>query len=189
MSLLFRKDIEHEGEELAENAEKEILTFNVWAIDPKVKQIVRIKFENDTRTILIAANRIRDHPLTNNLICKFLSSKVGGLKTDTIIDYNSTHSFEEFQIIEKIYNGHIISYEELTNNQDIIDYYCFDYKDLLIKKIAESSTVNKKTNMLTNPAFVISGDEESYIEFLEHVKKCRLPFLPFKVIMAEGILT
>lgn len=189
MSLLFRKDIEHEGEELSPNAEKEILTFNVWAIDPEIKQIVRVKFENDRRTILIAANRIRDHPVDNNLLCKFLSTSVGGLKTDTVIDYASKHTYEEFQVIEKIYNGHIISYEDLTNNQDVIDYYCFDYKDLLIKKITESSTVDKSKNMITNPAFVISGDEKAYIEFLEHVKKNRLPFLPFKVIMAEGTLS
>lgn len=70
MSLLFRKDIEHEGEELSPNAEKEILTFNVWAIDPEVKQIVRIIFENEKRTILIAANRIRDHPVNNNLLAR-----------------------------------------------------------------------------------------------------------------------
>lgn len=189
MSLLFRKDIEHEGEELAPNTVKEILTFNVWAIDPEIKQIVRVHFENDRRTILIAANRIRDHPVNNNLLSSFLSSNVGGLKTDVVVDYNSKHSYEEFQIIEKIYNGHIISYEDLTNNQEIIDYYCFNYKDLLIKKISESSTVNSSSNMITNPAFVISGDEKSYLEFLNHVKKNLLPFVPFKVIMAEGTLS
>lgn len=73
MSLLFRKDIQHEGEKLSSNAEKEILTFNVWSIDQTVKQIVRIRFENDSRVILISANKIRDNPTQDNLLCKFIN--------------------------------------------------------------------------------------------------------------------
>lgn len=188
MSLLFRKDIPHEGEVLQEGDEKEIVTFNVWAINSEITKILKVKFRNDKRFILLNVDNIRNYP-TKTLLLQFLDSNVGGNKDSNIVDYESDYSFEEFHIVANIYNGIAISYKDYTNYTNMLDFHCFDSKLLLIKAIENASQIDNNKNLVMNPAFMLFGDEMHYLEMLNKVKKDKMPMVPFRVVLAEGSLS
>jgi hypothetical protein len=127
-ALLFRKDITHAGEELAEGDIKEIITFNVWAFEPKVRRIVKISFQKkfqDERFILLSADKIKNYP-GKTLLQQFLHSKIGRDKKTSIVDYDSRHSYESFKVIEKLYNGQAISFNEFNTYSEMLDFHLFD---------------------------------------------------------------
>lgn len=189
MSLLFRKDIQHEGEVLNEGEYKEILTFNVWSIEPDIKQILLVNFDNDERIMTIPVNRIFENK--DNMLKYFLTSEVGGDKTSNIIKYKSLHSFEEFNVIYKIYNNEILSYNDIDLGKNIINYYLFNPSDFLIKTINEQyEFVKLKPHYVENSGnYIMFADQGLYLKFLDDVKSHHLPYVPFKMILGEGRLS
>lgn len=191
-ALLFRKDITHAGEELAEGDIKEIITFNVWAFEPKVRRIVKISFQ-DKRFILLSADKIKNYP-GKTLLREFLRSNVGKDKKTSIVDYNSHHSYESFKVIEKLYNGQAISFNEVESNSEILGFHLFDCQKLLIKSIEnvilEPSKIIKGPIISTDD-FVLIGNELDYLNFFVSIQRTydREKMVPFKIILAEGMLS
>lgn len=187
--LLFRKDIPHEGE--LTDGTKEIITFNVWAVESSLNQVLVVKFPNDTRRYCLSFNNISEHPGT--LLHTFINTNVGGIKDKPIVEFNCNETYEEFNIINDIYHGKAVS--DVRNYRDILDYYGFEYKKLLIKSFITRQV--SKPNMiaigfndkLKEPDILIFGDQTDYLEYLNKTKEEALPYIPFTVIMAEGRLT
>lgn len=191
MCLLFRKDIQHEGE-LLKAGIKEILTFNVWKINPEVSQILQVSFPEDgtlvNKIINIDVNAILNHP-SGDLLKKFLSSQVGGPKNTTIVEYKSQETYEEFSIIADIYAGNVLSYHDIEAKSNIIDYYLFDRNHLLIKHVSNIVPEGIKQNFVVTDDFIVFGNQLDYLAYLDYTKTNMLPFIPFKIIYAEGSLS
>jgi hypothetical protein len=187
-ALLFRKDIQHEGEVL-HSGTKEILTFNVWAIHPDIEQVIVVSFENDTRTCNIDGNKINAFPY-KTLLKIVLSTGVGKENNGTIVTYKSHHTFEEFEIIANIYNNKAITYQQVKNYQDILDYHLFDYKKLLIKTVEDSIEPRKINNVIISKdaAMVVCSTEEDFLVYRNTFKEDS-SYVPFKMIFAEGSLS
>src|SRR5581483_3773295 len=190
--LLFRKDIPHEGE--VTDGSKEIITFNVWSIASDIKQILSVRFKDDTRRYCISFDTIRSFPDT--MLARFISSKVGQDKSVPIVSFFADDTYEDFSIINDIYQGRSINSVDVRNNYSILDYYGFNYRDLLIKTL-ESMVKTSKPNMLSlgfndeinEPDVVLFGNQADYLVFQDTVEQERLPYIPFTVVMAEGLLT
>src|SRR5205085_3997505 len=58
--LLFRKDIPHEGE--LTDGKKEIITFNVWAVDSSLSRVLVVKFKDDSRKYCLSFNSVEEYP-------------------------------------------------------------------------------------------------------------------------------
>lgn len=195
-ALLFRKDIIHAGEELAEGDIKEIITFNVWAFEHKARRIVKISFQKnfqDERFILLNADKIKNYP-GKTLLQQFLRSKIGRDKKTSIVDYDSRHSYESLKIIEKLYNGQAISFNEFNNYSEMLDFHLFDCQKLLIKSIENAIVPTSKINkdpMIYTRDFILIGNELDYLNFLVSIQGTydREKMVPFKIILAEGMLS
>jgi len=183
--LIFRKDLQHEGA-LIQDGTKEILTMNLWAF-PKKKSdaIVIVSFANDTRTHVIAIHNIMNN--VDNLLKAYIHFT--GLKHNKNINFHITdYTWEDFDIIAQIYNGQAIPYEQFAIHQNIIDYYGFNWKNLLIKNFHVSNTTEFCIKCNTNDNIMICDSLSRYEEQLQHVKEYHLPYMPFKVLFAEGIV-
>lgn len=195
MCLLFRKDIEHSGETLYSGT-KEILTFNVWAISSSTQQVVIVRFKNDARTYSICANKILNHP-SGDLLKTFVNTPLG--KSDVsalVLEYNSSHTYEEFAIVNDIYNSKCISYQVAVARPDILNYYLFNERHVLSKAInaaiieaTEPNDNSERSTFIQTKNYIVFGDESDYNVFLQKVKTERLPLIPFSVMFAEGSLT
>jgi len=182
--ILFRKDIPHEGAELI-SGRKQIITYNVWAIANNDNQVMVINFKNDTRKKVIPIKHIIDHP--NDTILKtFLTMTIDD---SPIIYYESIHSYDEFSVIDKIYQGCAIGYHEYAKYESVIKYYLFDLRYILIKLIDDNSIVDQLTDYLVTDDLILFGNKARYMEFLDNVKKNQLPYVPFKIIFVEGELS
>lgn len=195
-ALLFRKDITHAGEELAEGDIKEIITFNVWAFEPKVRRIVKVSFQKsfgDERFILLSADKIKNYP-GKTLLQQFLRSKIGRDKKTSIVDYDSRHSYESFKVIEKLYNGEAISFNEVEAHSEMLDFHLFDCQKLFVKSIENAIVPTSKINkgaIISTDNFVLIGNELDYLNFFVSIQGTydREKMVPFKIILAEGMLS
>ena len=178
--LLFRKDIPHEGA-VVTSGQKEIITYNVWAIQNETNGIVMVDFHNDTRKCILSQKTILSHP-NNNIIKSFLCMCD---KLDDVVSYTDPHTYEEFAVIEKIYNGVTLGYTECINNMNIIKYYLFETNQILAKSI-ELNFPAKKNEYYNNGNMIIFGDKNKYYEFFDTVKKNKLQCVPFKILFVEG---
>jgi len=178
--LLFRKDIPHEGA-LVKNGTKEILTYNVWCIKNQDDQILVINFENDDRKCLLSKNVIINYPF-DNIFKRFLME----IPKDDITQYTSTHTFDQFQIIMKIYNGSSISNDEYNQYIDVIKYYNFDITHIFVKSF-QSPPITKKSKYVDKD-LILFGNETQYVDFFNDVKKNKIQCVPFKIIFAEGLV-
>ena len=192
--LLFRKDINHEGAVL-ESGQKEILTFNVWSMLEPIDEILMINFQNDDRKYLIPTNKIRlNHSNQKTLLEIFLESQYQKKKIgEKVINYNADCSYEEFSVIYKIYIGLPLNYNELNWYSHIIDFYLFSHDLLLVKTIAKSMSQKSSKSISDhviseNGDLILFGNQVRYIEFVETIKENRLPYIPFKLLLGEGIL-
>ena len=176
--LLFRKDIPHEGA-LVEKDTKEILTFNVWCINNQDSQIIVINFIQDDRKYYLSRNSIINYP-SDNIFKRFLLD----VPCDDIILYTCTHTYEEFQIVMKIYQGSVISNEEYDKYVDIIKYYNFDITNIFIKSFKTNPVT--KPNQYIDDHMILFGNEAQSIDFFNRVKKNKMQCIPFKIVFAEG---
>ena len=145
--LLFRKDIPHEGSVLKSGC-KEIITLNLWKVLDESQRSVVVKFNDSDKTCVIPENKIISNS-ENNLLKTFLNTKIGSNKESKVIFYKPLHTYEEFLVIEKIYNGYAISPDEIYQYEEIIDFYLFDYQKLLVKSFVES--IKQSSNNTNNP--------------------------------------
>lgn len=190
--LLFRKDIPHEGSVLQSGC-KEIITFNVWRVLDESQQVVIVKFDNSDKTCAIPANKIIAHP-EDTLLKVFLNTKLGSGKESPVIFFNSNCTYDEFKVIEKIYNGCAISCDELSQYREIIDYYLFDYQKLLVKNFsaaihADSIITPLSYSLSQNDNIMLFNHEGTYLEFVEQIKINNLSYVPFKMLLVEGSLS
>jgi len=164
--LLFRKDISHEGA-IIKQGYKEIMTLNLWGINEDQESVVLIDFTKIgcQKNYLIPFKYIESCP--DNVLKTFLNFKKRILVCDDnsqlpkIVVYQADVSYEDFAIINKIYQKQRISYDEYFQNREIIDYFGFDWKNLLIKDI--TNKYNIKTD--TNPSELLIETEEELIAF------------------------
>lgn len=189
--LLFRKDIPHEGSVL-KSGHKEIITLNLWKIMDESQRIVVVKFNDSNKTCVIAENKIIDRS-KNNLLKTFLKGKEDS--KNKILFYNANCPYEDFLIIDKIYKGYAISCDELYEHKELIDYYQFNYQNLLVKNFSEDLKKKAEPHGLI-PCYssrkndvILFNDEGTHIEFIEQIKINNLSYVPFKILLGEGTLT
>jgi hypothetical protein len=186
--LLFRKDISHEGS-LIKSGTKEIVSFNVWLIKEDVSKILSVNFVNDERHVLLSVDDILQY-YPYSLLGVFLNSGLTkDKKEQKIISYDSVHSYEEFEIIAKIYRQEAITFTSVHQYEEIIDYYLLEKKNILSKAIENVNQKAIKNNSAhVNEDMIIFGSSVYYEEFLQQVKDNHLSYVPFKVVFAEGSL-
>lgn len=181
-TVLFRKDIRHEGN-LIKNGFKEIITFNLWATPKKNDKIVIVSFKDESKYYIIPyANVIAFDNLIKNYI------HFNNLEDNKIIHYLAEVTYDEFSVIYQILMRCYTLESKFDYNEKIIDYFCIDYKNILV-----DISKTKITSKVHNP--IISFDEDIIISetpsinnyLIEIVKKFKLPYIPFKVVLAEGI--
>jgi len=188
--LLFRKDINHEGSCL-ESGTKEIVSFNVWLIKEDVSQIMCIRFIDDERHVLLSADEILNH-YPHSLLGVFLNSgfTADKKKNEKILYYDSVHSYDEFEVISKIYQNETLSFGAMKKYANVIDYYLLEKKDILSKAIEDNNKkALKNKSVHIDDEMIIFGSSIYYEEFLQQVKDNELPYVPFKVIFVEGSLS
>uniref|UniRef100_A0A6C0CAY9 Prolyl 4-hydroxylase alpha subunit Fe(2+) 2OG dioxygenase domain-containing protein n=1 Tax=viral metagenome TaxID=1070528 RepID=A0A6C0CAY9_9ZZZZ len=185
--LIFRKDIPHEGAQLLSGI-KEIISYNVWLIKNDAENIMIVDFENDklNRKYFLSIADIIRHPSNNILKILVKTSKEDDIFDSKVIQYTDSHTFEEFAIVEKIINGNAVSYQEYTKYHDIIKYYLFDMQNIIMKAIEGEMLQDKKNDVYVNEDYIIFGNSIKYVNFVEDIKKYHLPYVPFKIMFAEG---
>jgi len=205
--LLFRKDIRHEGA-LITKGYKEIMSLNLWAISKESDRMIIVNIEKDNKTFIIPINNVLDSKLPNNVLKSFVSfqDRMGSKKR--ILKYEEkNYSAEAFNIIFKLYLHHSIQSSEFHKYQEIIDYYGFNWKQLLIKNLIDNYDIssegkakeefikelipskNQEKKEKDDDNLILSGTYAKHVEFLEIVKKDLLPYVPFRIIFAEGNLS
>lgn len=195
-SLLFRKDITHEGAVLTSGM-KEILTLNILAISKKADHTVVISFSDSKKIHLISFNQLKQFP--GNLILAKLSftGRVNHdnelISKDKLIHYLITDTdAEDFEIIARILKGQIVNITELEDNHELIDYYLLDVRNLISNSIISKHTpgTTSPTELKTNfeNDVVVFGDEDEFNLHLAKVKSEKLPLMPFVMIWMEGIV-
>jgi len=188
-SLIFRKDIIHEGIIIKEGY-KEIMTLNLWGISKNNNMVVVISFDkyfkNDTRKYVIPVDNILK--LQDNLLKTFINFTLTENPKQQILVFDSSYSYEEFNIIYKIYNNNVVNNSEFEKYKPIIDFYLFNWKNLLIKNLLNIERVidNEYLPISKNEDLILFGDNNSYVVFLDNVKKSLLPYMPFQMILIEG---
>jgi hypothetical protein len=156
-TLIFRKDITHEGA-LIKHGRKEIMTLNLWGISRNdTERIIIVSFTKnkimDNRTYVFDIEDVRRCSETN-LLKTFINFKDLS-RVDKVLRYDETNfTYEQFAIIAQIYNKQKIDYTIYTNSLEIIDYYGFNWQNLLIKLF------NKDLNIFPKPK-VLTVNEES----------------------------
>ena len=179
--LIFRKDIKHEGEIISKGTKK-IMTLNLWKIN-KNNQIVVINFKNDNKTHIIPFNNLLSRNIDNKL-----KKYVSGLsknkeKLSNVIYFNEDKfTYEQFNIIVRLYSNCTINYEEYEANKNIITNYGFGWNNLIVVKKdpivivkEESSSVDESTSEEE-----IDSDEELTETFVRESG-----VVPSKVINSE----
>lgn len=183
--LLFRKDIPHEGAVLLAGT-KEIITFNVWSVKNDVESIVIVNFANDERKYYLSTNDIMRHDSDNILKILINTSKEHGIFTDSVLQYTDPHSYDAFAVIEKIITGTVVSYQEYEKYLDVIKYYLFDTKNVIIKAIEDNVLHDRKNDVFISDDYLFFGNQKKYVDFVANIKKFKLPYVPFKIIFVEG---
>ena len=183
--LLFRKDIPHEGAALLSGT-KEIITFNVWSIKNDVDNIVVVNFANDERKYYLSADDIMRHDSDNILKILISTSKEHGIFSNSVLQYTDPHSYEAFAVIEKIIMGTVVGYHEYEKYCDVIKYYLFNTKDIIIKAIEDSVLHDRKNDVFIGDDYLFFGNQKKYVDFVANIKKFKLPYVPFKIIFVEG---
>jgi hypothetical protein len=123
--LLFRKDINHEGEKLKFGF-KEIITCNLYGLPKSCDKIVVVHFVNNNKKYCISLNKIKSVP------CK-ITNEINESCDDTMINYfDNCHTYEQFEIIYRIISNCYISTKEYVENYQIIKDYEISDKNVLI---------------------------------------------------------
>jgi len=178
--LLFRKDMFHEGDVV--KGTKEIIMFDV--VEQLRDQTVVVGFEDDDRTYSIPVDFIRKNPAKNELQ-RFVSEKCG---TKKLVTYHSQHSYEEFEIMYKVYTNKLRSLSDLTEDQvqilnqyDIANRYilCGAYNEKI--QIDMDKIVRNKTGNI-----VLFKDNASYGQFMMDSFQNSKQYVPFTLYIGTS---
>ena len=187
-TVLFRKDIRHEGN-LIKNGFKEIITFNLWATPKNNDSVVIISFKDDKENghyYLIPYGHVMSF---DNVIKNYIH--FNSLEGKNIIHYLSEYvNYDEFKIIYQIFMKSYTLEETLNNCDKIIDYFGISYENILVDFSKEKNGFQKTkhSNIVSFGEDIIISDTPEKTKYLtEIVKKMKLPYIPFKVVLAEGI--
>jgi hypothetical protein len=189
-SILFRKDMNHEGA-IITSGHKHIMTCNIHVF-PSLKQ-GGSSLPKDCNEILIV-DFGEQHPE------KYVLPVINVLKHESIlkvaIDFakNTKYKYvtydnitpEQFAIIYKIIMDEYVTFDEFHASKDILDYFCIDVKNILfnLQSGGEIKTVN---NLSFNQPIILFHDGETAEYAKNIVSENGLPYVPFKVVFAEGM--
>lgn len=148
-ALIFRKDITHEGA-LIKEGHKEIMTINLWGIRMnETNRIIIVSFIKDNvvdkRTYVFTIEEIMSCNETN-LLKTFVNFKDQSKdQPDNVIRYEEFNfTYEQFNIIAQIYKKQKIDYNLYYESLEIIDYYGFDWQNLLITIYTDTLDIKPK---------------------------------------------
>ncbi|AYV81372.1 MAG: hypothetical protein Harvfovirus30_4 [Harvfovirus sp.] len=187
--LLFRKDLKHEGA-ILKSGTKNILTLNVWRTKKSCESIVGITFpasddpDQATPKYFISTNKIIE---TNTLLASFLRFSSNPQKIYIYEEKNYTS--EDFEIIYKLYNEMYITAKEYTVHRNIIDYYQFTAANILIDLTEEIHKTIKSVKYTLKDKIIFCPTPELALHINETIKVAHLPYINFKMILAEGSLS
>ena len=193
-SIIFRKDIIHEGAPLVSGT-KDILTMNLLAISKKDSYTIVITFpkHKSKQFYLLSLQVLIQFP--NNLILaklrftKELDHQNQPTKGNKLIYYvEAETSPEDFEIIAKIGRGEMVNMDEVEENRELIDYYQLEIHNLLANSIVSKKTVSKAPSALDTAGVTIYGSVNEFNFYLEKVKADKLPLMPFVMVWMEGIV-
>ena len=189
-SLIFRKDIRHEGNKL-ESGYKHILTVNLLLVEETAaSKIVVVNFPNESENIqkcqcFISLKNIKKIP--NNKI--FNSMYMG--KQAPFYSYDEINmSSHDFQLVMRIFDGKKLTNSEFLKHYLLLESYGFDKSVILASVSAvEIPTKIKNTCWIEKEDFVVFSKREAFLHQLEKVKTQKLPWIPFKTFWIEGSLS
>jgi len=182
-SLMFRKDLQHEGS-ILESGIKEIVTLNLIAFNKTNKNdLLIVSFMNDDRKYFLKISTISKFS-EDNVFKRFISFKKNS-GINHIFDYlESNYTYEEFSFIADILNGIYVDPMKNDKFEEMISYYYFDASEYITRQITKKDILRK--NVLTKDILTY-GSQEEYIAQLDLIKKFKLNFIPFKIILVEGV--
>jgi len=61
-------------------------------------------------------------------------------------------------------------------------------QNIIMKAIEGELLQDKKNDVFLNEDYVIFGNSRKYVNFVEDIKKYNLPYVPFKIMFAEGMV-
>ena len=134
-SLIFRKDMKHEGE-ILKSGQKCILTMNLLATEKKAKQIALVKFpKEDKVSYFIDLEKILRFP-NNKILKSFNLNKLSELKKFLV--YNETKiSKEKFNLVYKLLVGYSLTKQEINKNTKLFQYNGFNIQNILANSLIE----------------------------------------------------
>lgn len=167
--ILFRKDLLHEGSIILSGG-KEIISMNILVIRKNTLNdgILFVTFPSSEKNSLIDTMQNKSYALSVSNINKVPQSLLAGLvnfqnKSDNIYKYECENiSYEDFAIIANVVNGVYISANEAIRNMDLLDYYGYDKKNLLInfndEDIPELENYDDDENIIEEPKLGLGGE-------------------------------
>lgn len=180
--VLFRKDVVHEGEILKEGT-KEIVTVNLLAYPKPSNCVIVVSFKDDDRKYHIFESNVKQF---DNLLYEYVKKIKNSGYSDKIIYFDEhVFSYDSFKIIYDIFMKQHICLDDVKANKKIIKKYCIEYKNILT---IDKSASNKLPffNMHISDDILICDTKEKHI-YVSNVNKSKLlPYIPFKIIFAEG---
>lgn len=183
--LLFRKDLKHEGARV--NGTKSIVMLNLWSIKVD-SDIVVVSFADSGETYTLPYNSIVKNRSTikgHNTLETFVEFQKKTRGESKIYYYHETQfSYDKFAVVADIFNNKAISYKDVEQHRDILDFFGFNIDYLLIKDFVRNCPLNG--NFEEEDDLYLFGDESRYTQFLEMVKCDKLPYVPFEMLFVDG---
>jgi len=191
--LIFRKDIKHEGA-LIEKGYKEIMSLNLWAVDNKSDRVVVIdgfKDSQPNQKYIIPMEKITNSKLPENMLKSFISFRErSNGKNEPVLSYQEkNYTYEQFYPVYAIYMEYSLNRIKLEEYQEIIGYYGFDWKNVMVKGLKleyDLPAQHQDQESMKDENLILMGDQSKYLEFLHRTKELLLDYIPFKMILIEG---
>lgn len=114
-TLVFRKDLTHEGSPVIEGR-KQILTANLWATMKDSKALLITFPEPETRTYTIPVNKILELPDT-------MLAGLVRFDEKPVYTHHAECSYDQFSLIYRIYMGEYLNTTEYLNTLDLLNFY------------------------------------------------------------------
>ena len=201
-TLLFRKDLIHEGLEII-NGTKEIITLNLWATPKQFSNIIKITFtqqdnvynlhdlteikkneHNPKKVYCLSENSIMEIP---NIMQSFIQKERENGNKNNILYYElDNFNSYNFEIIYKILTRQYISKVDYKNNIKIIKYFNINYNNLLFNMSSKSNNNDNYCNLNNEISYCIN--EEQQVFLCDEIKKKGLSNIPFIITFIEGSL-
>jgi hypothetical protein len=186
--VIFRKDIHHEGE-IIKSGHKEILTANLLCTDILSEKIVLVSFLNDERKYVINYNYICS--IKDCVISVYIDFNIknGNIdENDNIYEYKSEFStYEEFQIIYKIFMKEYITIDEYNQNTQLLDYHNIHPSNIFIEIINEMIKKSEyKDEIIVSDGITMFQNRDQMKYARSFLNYSNSNTIPMKFYFAEG---